>query len=624
MILAPNSRLLLLDSLKPPPGFHVDAAIGTTYTLSLDALLIPPAAWASHAVDQRVDAVDPILLANTLRQFAERTVVFHQAGFAAPFAVGFEALAPFLDEMIYPVVVPHGSTFHPKVWILRFRSESGEQGLRLLIGSRNLSLVTTWDAVVRLDSTSSKDGEIDGAPLAAWLRSVPDRLTVSLSPERRAIVDELVADLETTQFRLPAGVESVDILAWSGSSPIADQFPASCENRLIISPFLGGDLLSRLPRPARTGRSVLVARPASLAAIAKEGAVAGFDPFTLRTDVAGIDEEPSDAGGEGTSTEPPTVGQEARLGSDLHAKVFAFDDGERATVILGSANATSAAFAKNDEVVVRLAGPVETLGVLEILGESDAAIEQDDRDLDLGMLLEPWVPTDGDDPEPDGRFFEAAIAQLAAVGINGSCSEVDDGLFDLTLSLREAPTVPDGIAVEFSLLGQSDALPVEFLAGTPVTLRLPLEGVTRLVLARLSDLSGEQESVTSVLVADFDPPARRHVRALRGLLTDKARFLRFLRFLLESSHDVDVGGSGGDGTPGSRWRPRTSRRVLNEEGPILEQLLRLLAQDPAELRHLRAVISEFADDDTILPQDFKQLWSAIEPLIPTDHQEVTA
>ena len=74
MILAPNSRLLLLDSLKPPPGFHVDAAIGTTYTLSLDALLIPPAAWAAHAVQDRVDSVDPILIANTLRHFAERTV----------------------------------------------------------------------------------------------------------------------------------------------------------------------------------------------------------------------------------------------------------------------------------------------------------------------------------------------------------------------------------------------------------------------------------------------------------------------------------------------------------------------------------------------------------------------
>ena len=75
--------------------------------------------------------------------------------------------------------------------------------------------------------------------------------------------------------------------------------------------------------------------------------------------------------------------------------------------------------------------------------------------------------------------------------------------------------------------------------------------------------------------------------------------------------------------PGATRSSRAIRRALDDDGPILEQLLRLLAQDPAELRHLRAVINEFADDESILPPDFKQLWSAIEPLIPTA-EEVSA
>ena len=76
-MLAPNSRLMLLECLRPPTGFTLDAAVGTTYTLALDALLIPPAAWAVHNIGDRLDRADPILLANSLRLFAERTVVFH-------------------------------------------------------------------------------------------------------------------------------------------------------------------------------------------------------------------------------------------------------------------------------------------------------------------------------------------------------------------------------------------------------------------------------------------------------------------------------------------------------------------------------------------------------------------
>jgi len=621
VILAPNSRLLLLDSLKPPPGFHVDAAVGTTYTLSLDALLIPPAAWASHAVAEYVDAVDPILLANTLRLFAERTLVFHQAGFAAPFAVGYQALAPFLDEMVFPVVVAPGSTFHPKVWVLRFRNESGETGLRVLIGSRNLSLVTTWDVMVRLDSSTDEDGVIDGSPLAAMLRSLPDRSSITMSTARRAMLNDLASDLEATSFQPPAGAQSAEIFAWRGKAPTADVFPATCEHRLVISPFVGGDLLGDLPPAGQSGRSVLVSRPASLSSIATSRALDSFEAYTLQTDAAGLDDEAVSTAAEGEDPAQPLGEREARLGSDLHAKVFAFDDGERATVVLGSANATGAAFANNDEVVVRLSGSADQIGVLQILGESDAESDDDDRDLDLGMLLESWSPGDEtDDPEDDGRFFDTAITAVASVGIDGTCVPAGDDLFELTLQLREQPAVPKRIGVEFSLLGRADPLPQSFLRCEPVCLELSLDAITRLVQARFSDLTGEQRDAVSVLLADFEPPPGRHVRALRALLTDKERFLRFLRFLLASSRTnfgADPTASRG---ASSRSRRRDYRRLLVDDGPILEQLLRLLAQHPTELRHLRAVIDEFADDQSILPPDFHQLWTAIEPLIPVDDE----
>lgn len=129
--------------------------------------IIPPAAWAVHSIGDRLDRADPILLANSLRLFAERTVVFHQAGAASTFSGGGgELLSAFLDEMVFPVGVGRGETFHPKVWVLRFTGKDGDKGIRVLVGSRNLSLDATWDVLVTLDSGPKVDGAATGVQLA--------------------------------------------------------------------------------------------------------------------------------------------------------------------------------------------------------------------------------------------------------------------------------------------------------------------------------------------------------------------------------------------------------------------------------------------------------------------------
>ena len=50
-MLEPESRLMLLDALRPPPGYRFDRAIGTTFTLDLVALLVTPVAFALFDVE---------------------------------------------------------------------------------------------------------------------------------------------------------------------------------------------------------------------------------------------------------------------------------------------------------------------------------------------------------------------------------------------------------------------------------------------------------------------------------------------------------------------------------------------------------------------------------------------
>ena len=172
------------------------------------------------------------------RLFADRTIVFHQAGVANPLGQGNEELAAFLDEMVLPIRVGRGETFHPKVWVLRFRSQAGEVGLRVLIGSRNLSFDSTWDVLVSMDSGPPGRGTAPGTALADLLRSLPGRSTVKVSEERQKLLDSVASDIARAHFVAPDGCSAAEIL-WSTRSRPVMPFPSACNRRLVISPFRG-------------------------------------------------------------------------------------------------------------------------------------------------------------------------------------------------------------------------------------------------------------------------------------------------------------------------------------------------------------------------------------------------
>ena len=56
-MLAPEIRVALLEQLRPPVGYTLDAAVATTFTLDLSAALIPPLAFAAFSMSSTPDPV---------------------------------------------------------------------------------------------------------------------------------------------------------------------------------------------------------------------------------------------------------------------------------------------------------------------------------------------------------------------------------------------------------------------------------------------------------------------------------------------------------------------------------------------------------------------------------------
>ncbi|MYE20745.1 MAG: hypothetical protein F4Y06_12595, partial [Rhodospirillales bacterium] len=111
-MLAPDSRTVALELLRPPAGYSLDFAILTTYTLDLEAMLALPLGVVSRS-EQGVEELlaDPLLLLEALRQAGERFQVFvDRAGIAVP-RVQRELYA-MLEPSVHPVRAPAGGTFH--------------------------------------------------------------------------------------------------------------------------------------------------------------------------------------------------------------------------------------------------------------------------------------------------------------------------------------------------------------------------------------------------------------------------------------------------------------------------------------------------------------------------------
>ncbi len=116
MTLTPETRVLLTDALRPPAGYRVEIAVGTTYSLNLTALLLAPLSFAlfDQANSDEIGAVDPIRLLEAVRRYAEHTTVFCQAG-GIHVPSNYRSILTFVEDSVLEVMPPpRGSDLPPE------------------------------------------------------------------------------------------------------------------------------------------------------------------------------------------------------------------------------------------------------------------------------------------------------------------------------------------------------------------------------------------------------------------------------------------------------------------------------------------------------------------------------
>lgn len=619
-MLEPDSRELLLDVLRPPEGYALDRAVGTSFTLDLHALLFAPLAFAlfDWATDE-AGTPSPLAVLESLRRYADRTTLFCQAGqIAVP--RDYQPLLTFLERTVVPLTPPSADhIFHPKVWVLRFSSSAGETPrVRVVCSSRNVTFDTSWDTVVALDGQlDPRRGQPANQGLFDFVHGLVQMAGPGLDRESGEGIEELADELAYARFELPDGFREVRFHAL-GLGDDRWPFPDDNERVLVVSPFLTQEPLARLTD--RLGRHVLVSREESLDAIGRR-AIEAFEETLVVLEGAiqpELEEEPSGMAASGGAPIPGASGEAVATAAGvelagLHAKLYVLERNNDVHLFTGSANATDAAFGGNVEFLVELRTDRDRLSVAQLLAQQDGVVGFRD-------LLGEYKPA-AEEPAPEtaaavlGRALAIASRRLGHLHYRAVLEPGDDGAYLLQLHGEgdlELPTQVRKVRCWRISAGEGHAVAPALRAdGLSASFgRIPAEGITAFFAIEVTATQAEEtDSLRFVVNAELvGAPEDRRERVLVDLLRSRSDVLRYLLFLLSDLTSVDGELLAGENTgAGLRWSSAG-------QTPLFEGLLVALRRDPERLDHVAKLVDDLRQAgraEEVLPEGFDEIWEPI-------------
>jgi hypothetical protein len=604
-----GNRQALTQQLRPPAGFRLVHAVGTTFTLDMTSALAVPLSFVAGTGEQFTNSVAVL---TALRKVSDRVDIFCQAGNIRVPQDASDLLA-LLEPMIHQVSARRGGLFHPKVWVLEFENDDdGERRYRFLCSSRNLTPDTSWDLLVRLDGAPSESAQPGNTPLSQFLTGLSPMASVPLDQTRINRIIDLAERIATVEWELPEhisslsfrplGVQSepepsslVSYLRNPQTATGLNPDPAAAKTigykKLVISPFLDNTLLGRLGDPTRADKTHVFSRADQLDLIApntisnKRFCFRSFDDTVMPETVD--DGVPNSAGDL----------------TGLHAKAYFCDYGFQTHVLLGSSNATDAGFNKNVEFLVEMKGLKSRIGVDEILNSLKDVPFTD------------YAGEGGKDPSPDDetRFQLETELQRAAAGTfvldavqeQGSASS---GQYAVSLEHNWTPPPRFNATIRlvtlrapvFEVLGSSDR--------STTFRQVPLADVTPYLVLGLTDKeSGLSATAVVQGVLRTDPEGRLEEVIARQL--DNPDKLRQFLLLFLSPEDAPPG----SGLAGLSWQFRPGYESGSSAG-LYEALITALENPnaPEVFSDLEPVIQRLVqlngDSDEVL--QLQSLWSA--------------
>ena len=553
-----NDRLDYGQILAPPAGYNLDFAVGTTYSLNLDALV---GASLALGLSEETDSElmnNPVCLLEALRSTGDNVALFCEGGqIHMPNRV--TPLYILLEKMVFSVKTPKRKgiaaypSFHPKFWLIRYRNNDGDLRYRVIVLSRNLTFDRNWDIAYYMDGHVTEDTTDKNEPVCDFLRYLAAQLPNTESGKDKARkIRALIRELPNVIFEpaekafydyefIPNGVRRASGGVYQFDE--TDLFKDTFHEILIISPFLSGGVIRDFnDRNTRSlindARYMLITREMSLGRLKPED-VSHFQIYTMRDAV--IDGETA------ISDESQEIQKQ-----DIHAKIYMIRKYSSSDLYLGSLNASHNAVYGNIEFMIRL--------------------RSKRRYLDLDKLAASLFGTEKDGS--DNPFQE--------VTLQNAIIDKED----------EKTKALDAVVKEINRSNPSAIVKAD-----------DEEYYSASVHFEACDTKGYQVDIRPLL-------SRRTEQVVSSVVSNKDCFYRYIAFLLGDDSILsmlEVNSTGGD-----------THYTMNRQGyhvpAIYEKMLQTAAVNPEKFKGIEYLMKTISEDG-IIPEDFKKLYETFKKAV---------
>lgn len=601
-----NDRLDYGQILAPPAGYNLDFAVGTTYSLNLDALV---GASLALGLSEETDSElmnNPVCLLEALRSTGDNVALFCEGGqIHMPNRV--TPLYILLEKMVFSVKTPKRKgiaaypSFHPKFWLIRYRNNDGDLRYRVIVLSRNLTFDRNWDIAYYMDGHVTEDTTDKNEPVCDFLRYLAAQLPNTESGKDKARkIRALIRELSNVKFEpaekafydyefIPNGVRRASGGVYQFDE--TDLFKDTFHEILIISPFLSGGVIRAFnDRNTRSlindARYMLITREMSLGRLKPED-VSHFQIYTMRDAV--IDGETA------ISDESQEIQKQ-----DIHAKIYMIRKYSSSDLYLGSLNASHNAVYGNIEFMIRLRSKRRYLE-LDKLAASLFGTEKDGSDNPFQeVTLQTAIIEEEDEPT---KALDAVVKEINRSNPSAVVYPEDEEYYSASVHFEACNTKGYQISIWPLLSRRTEEFSRDVL-------------FTRLTITQLSEfyvigVSDGEQTVERILIIPTDGlPDDREKQVVSSVVNDRDCFYRYIAFLLGddsilSMLEINNAGVEADDT--------MSRQVYHVPA-LYEKMLQTAAVNPEKFKGIEYLMKTISEDG-IIPEDFKKLYETFKKAV---------
>lgn len=584
-----KNRLDYGKLLNPPEGFRMERAVATTYSLDLTAFLsIPVALFYNKNMDGKISE-NRMDIFDAIQKTSETITIYCQRGKIKQ-PENINRLFSFLEDSVVEILPDEAfKSFHPKLWIVRYKNQQKEILYRVIVLSRNLTFDRSWDVAFCTEGFVSKSINKKATALSDLVTHL-----IQFGDFNNSV--SFINDLRKTDFQISKPFNEYGFHPMGFDiykNPLHNQ---KWQDLIIVSPFLHKDTLKTL-KANTSGNRYLFSRKEELDKIHLDDLKA-FTSYSFSQNI--IDGEDFENVQEEADDEP--------LKQNLHAKIYIGTNEQGQTKwYLGSANCSQPAMSANHEFLIGLNSADNLVSVANML---DVLLSKDKE----YMVFEEYNRTAKEPVKSDEYDFRKDIFQLlyyitspGNVTANCTLNQTEKTKYDIAINVK-SNTIFQSDKLEFSFAPYGFKGDLQIINSDVGFLfeGIAIHNLSPFITWRIKNLTNDQTKEFITRIAITLPDDRRQ-EIFKSIIQDKDRFIQLIQFMLGANDSIDLF---------SNTKKKKSK-AENADGTIwltdiniYEEMLLAASRNPNKLKEIGKLVERLKTigAEELIPTEFHDVW----------------